>query len=127
MSTQQVHVKDLVSSTVTRARGEEAFANLERFLAQGPLELLVDGVELLSTSFLDEIVRLLAARGETSKVTFVTDDLLAVGKLARVSAVRGAHIYTRGANDAQRTLVVPRQVSSGQSTFAPVKVPADGG
>lgn len=126
MSTQQLHVKNLVSSTVTRARGEEAFANLERFLEQGPLELLLDGVELLSTSFLDEIVRLLASRGEMDKMTFVTNDVLAVGKLARISALRRVPIYTRAAHDARRTLVVPKQLSSGDSTFAPTKVPADG-
>jgi hypothetical protein len=77
----------------------------------------------LSTSFLDEIVRLLVAKNQSEKVTFVTDDILTLDKLKRISAVRRTRIYARG-TDHERVLLTPRQVASGDSTFSTTKVPA---
>ena len=120
---QQVHVRQLSQPSVTRARGAEASVSLARLLDNGPIELELDGVDLLSASFLDEIVRLLAKRSQIEKVTFVTDDILTLDKLKRISAVRNARIYARGTHDAQRIMLAPRQVASGDSTFSASKVP----
>ncbi len=92
---QRVDVKSLSPSTITRARGEEAFKKLRELLERGAVELQLDSVDLLSMSFLDEIVRLLASRRQTEQVTFVTDDPATMDKLERIAAVRSADICVR--------------------------------
>lgn len=118
-----MHVRQLAQPSVTRARGAEAFGSLAKLLENGPVDVKLDGVDLLSASFLDEIVRLLVAKSQSEKVTFVTDDILTIDKLRRISAVRNARIYARGTQDVERNVLAPRQVTSGDSTFSASKVP----
>lgn len=96
---------------------------MAKLLENGPVDVKLDGVDLLSASFLDEIVRLLVAKSQSEKVTFVTDDILTIDKLRRISAVRNARIYARGTQDVERNVLAPRQVTSGDSTFSASKVP----
>jgi len=114
----------LSASTVTRERGAEAFEKLATLLKQGNVELQLDGTELLSTPFLDEIVRLLASRNQVTEVTFVTDNADTVRKLQRIAAVRDVTIFGRGGKQPERAPVVPMPVAAG-GTFSATKPPVD--
>lgn len=119
----RIKVNELAAATLTRGRGAEAFAALAALLPGGPVEVVLDGAELLSASFLDEIVRQLALRGQSDVVTFVTDHATNLDKLARIAANREAKIYARGTRQVQRTVVEPRRVEL-RPTFTREKVEA---
>ncbi len=120
---QRINVTELAGTTITRARGEEAFGTLARLLEGGPAEIELDRAEMLSASFLDEIVRQLAAQGRSELVTFITDNSNTLDKLARIAANREAKIYARGALETHRRVVEPRRIEV-RATFQREKVEA---
>lgn len=79
-------------------------------LGDEPIELTLDGAELVSASFLDEVVRQLAETQALDRVTFVTGDNWMVQKLGRIAAIRGQTIYTRSPTDDSRRPVSARPV-----------------
>lgn len=106
----RVHIKDLSSSWLTRARGLEAYGNLERYLAEGPLEIDVTAVELVSTSFLDELVRRLLESSLLENITFIVDEPAVVEKLGRIASIRQAQIFKRSSRQEARELVSPIKI-----------------
>ena len=88
-------VKQLSRSSVTRARGHEAYRELRKQLANGPVEVDLRGEELLSISFLDEIVLRLLESSQLDRVTFLTADPTMLRRLGRVASIRKAPILFR--------------------------------
>jgi hypothetical protein len=75
----------------------------------GDLALSLDGVALLSLSFLDELIAGLAGTGDLERTVFVTDQPRTLEKLARVAFLhREIRIRVRGPRDVQAELVAPR-------------------
>jgi len=118
-----IHMEQLSPTGVTRRRGAEAFARLRAYLEQGAVDLSLLNIELVSASFLDEIVRQAAALGAAEKLTFITDQKSVVGKLERISSIRGARVFVQSPGDPARRLLEPRTVRN-EAKFSREKVPA---
>ena len=134
-----IKVQDLAGATVTRARGAEAASKLFPLLApegdtalpsfgsprreETPLEISLDGARLLSSSFLDEIIRQLAAPGLLERVAFVTGQQSTIEKLQRIAAIRNTMIYWHLPGEFAARPVSPRRVET-KATFASKKAAA---
>lgn len=102
-------VKELSESTVTRPRGHEAYRELLEYLKTGePLEIDLRGQELISGSFLDEIIINLKASNLLDKVTFLLSAEDTYKRLARIAATRNAQIFYRPSEHGDRRVVEPK-------------------
>lgn len=107
-----VHVKDLGSPALTRPRGREAGMRLRGERPAGDLVVSLDGLEMLSMSFLDGLVLDLAEAGELRRVTFQTQDSRMRGKLQRVADLHPSlTIFVTDANLAGRQVVRPTPIA----------------
>jgi hypothetical protein len=86
-------IKELSTSTVTRTKGNEAYRNLTGHLASTD-RLWIDlrNHELISFSFLDQLIFRLEDSQVLQKVTFITSDT-SYERLAQIAALRKATIY----------------------------------
>lgn len=119
----RVEVQGLSEHTVTRARGKEAAGRLLELVAQQEIDLYLDEAEVLSTSFLDEIVVELAAEAALPRVTFVMSDPATVAKLERIAAIREVALFQRRPSSDQRSAVRPSRRAT-PAIFSSEKVPA---
>ena len=93
MNTCVVDVTKLTAPCITRNRGREAAIKLSSCLNNCIIELDLRNAELVSLSFLDELIcqhQVLVNKGE---IKFITDDKYTENKLSRISAVRSITIY----------------------------------
>lgn len=90
----QISIRDLSRSTVTRSRGNQAYLKLLEYLRSGE-ELQIDlrGQELISISFLDELVIKLNAARLLDRVTFLLSAEDTYKRLAQIAAIRNARIF----------------------------------
>lgn len=90
MTTQRVHIFDLVDRTVTRSKGNLAYGNLKpRLDGDQLIEIDLSGDHPLSLSFLDEIARQLAEADRLGQVVFVVgEDEQVLRKLSRIAEIR---------------------------------------
>ena len=91
------HSVDLVKlchSFTTRRRGEEAYDALLPELHGGTVELNLDGVDVLSASFLDGLLLSLIGGGHLESVLFRSTDPRTTTRLERLSGVRDVDIYS---------------------------------
>lgn len=110
----RLHVTDLTTPCITRARGEEAFRALKTHLDKpGSVEIDLRGVDLLSSSFLDGLINSLAISGLLSNVTFAVDDADIRAKLARIAGLRKVTLFTSSGQ--KRVAVTP--IVSGKPNF----------
>ena len=121
---QRLRINEFVSSCMTRRRGEEAYQLLAPYMRSGPIEVEFDGANVVSSSFLDELVRNLNQADQTEAVTFVTDDDQILDKLARITGTRGAVIYVRS-EGAERHRVAPQTGVEYTTEFVSDKIFAD--
>jgi hypothetical protein len=119
----RIEVTELAGATVSRPRGAEAYAKLHQLLAQGPLDVALDGARILSASFLDELVLKLQRARELESVTFLVTDESTTRKLERIASIRAAIIYVQAAETMPRHIVERRDVHL-SPTFSSKKVPA---
>jgi hypothetical protein len=103
-----IPINKLSPSTVTRSRGNEAYRKVVEYLKTGE-SLVIDlrGQELISISFLDEVVIKLQSAQLLDKVAFlfVADDTHQ--RLAQVAALRKAQIfYTRNEQEDRKVIEV---------------------
>ena len=106
MASERLHITELESRTITRARGHMAYESLVRHLQDDqPIEIDLSGEQPLSLSFLDEIVRLLADSGRLGQITFVVDRPETLHKLGRVADVRQVDFHVLEAGAKQRKTV----------------------
>lgn len=117
-----VRVGDLGVPTLTRPRGREAYHRLRERWTEGSVVLVLDGVSMLSLSFLDGIVLELLAAGELDRVTFVTDDVRTEEKIGRVAGLHTeAVLYVRRPSEQERRSVVPAAVDVEDAELEPSK------
>ncbi len=102
-------IGDLGVPAATRPRGREAVQKFRQRWPAGDLAVSLDGVSLLSLSFLDELITGLAAGGDLARVVFVTDEPRTMEKLARVAFLHPeVQIRARGSHESQDESVAPR-------------------
>lgn len=69
----RIKITELSSRTITRGRGSEAYSALvDRMPASGIIEIEIPTDSPISLSFLDEIIRSLAADNQLARVRFLT-------------------------------------------------------
>ena len=104
-SVKRIHISDLSEVTVTRARGAEAFDRLAPQLSPDlMLELDLDGVDLLSPSFLDELILKLSKADAIEQVVFLTKDLVVLQKLRRAATYRRVALLVKSGDVSTRRL-----------------------
>jgi hypothetical protein len=87
-------IRELSSSTVTRTKGNEAYRNLKDHLASTD-RLWIDlrNHELISFSFLDQLISRLDDSQVLQKITFILASDSSYERLAQIAALRNATIY----------------------------------
>jgi len=86
-----VRVKKLAPRFLTRDRGREAYEKLEP-LKYDTLTIDLNGIQLISYSFLDEIVLRAAKADRLKNIIFKTGDDYALDKLAHIAGTRRVNI-----------------------------------
>ena len=102
----QLAITELTTPCLTRRRGRLA---AEAFLSRDDgdeIHLLLNGVEFLSLSFLDEFIFGLEKDGMLGRALFVTAKPQHLAKLARVSEIRNVEI--RRMIDGRREVIEPK-------------------
>ena len=89
MTIRMVRLVDMSESFMTRRRGKEAYRNLHPMLRPDTTIVLnLDGMPILSMSFLDELVLRLREDNKSDALVFQTEDPLTMSRLERISGVR---------------------------------------
>ena len=106
-----IQLKDLAPSAVSRSRGLEAYEGILKQLKPGvSLEIDLRGQELISMSFLDEIVIKLQSANLLDKVTFLFADDDIHQRLAQIAAIRDAQIFYKRSGKEERRIIEVRPV-----------------
>ena len=104
-----IPIKNLSPFTATRARGQKAHLNLIEHLRGGESVILdLRCQELISMSFLDEIILSLKSLGSLEKVTFLFDDPVIHQRIARIAAFREATIFYQSTESEQHKPIEPQ-------------------
>lgn len=104
-----IPVTKLASSTATRLRGQGAYVNLVEYLKGGEsVSLDLRGQELISMSFLDQIVLNLKAADLLDKVTFLLNEPAIHQRIARIAAFRDAVIFYKSSESEPRKPIEPQ-------------------
>ena len=84
----RVKIQDLSPVCVTRRRGADAFEALMKLDDGSNIEIDLNGTEMLSLSFLDELIYRLHQKLASERVAFVTSSPNHLAKLGRISGYR---------------------------------------
>jgi len=101
-----VRITELTSRGLTRRRAQQAYSELAARDDGTDITIRLDDAELLSLSFLDELVAKLAEGGLLPRVTFAVDRPDYVNRLRRVRDARDVELF-RNEGD-QRRPVSPK-------------------
>jgi hypothetical protein len=105
----KISVKLLAPVTLTRKRGAEAFEALHRYLKSNTdVNIDLDATEMLSLSFLDELVVRLSDADLLRKAAFVTQDPATMRKLGIIAQERNLTLYRRRTETDTTLRSVPR-------------------
>jgi len=104
----RITFNELSESGIGRARGHLAFRNLQTHLAAESVEIDFAGQDLVSMSFLDELVLRLIESNKLAKVVFVGSDPLVLEKLAQVAAIRNATIFVQSKRGELKRVLKPK-------------------
>ena len=116
----RVHISQLVSPCITRARGEEAGEKLQRYTDVEHIEVDLGDIEMVSLSFLDGLISHFLRLGREQNIVFQIDTPTLEDKLARVAGIRHAIIYYRyGEREIQQA--EPKLIDSHKATFMVTK------
>ncbi len=115
-----IHVNQLSQHFITRKRGLEAYKKLYRHLNLGPIVLNLNDVDMISYSFLDEIILMASKTSKLDKIVFCANSNALTDKLARISGVRNYHINIVTSNN-NSTKIRPKNFSCRQAIFADSK------
>jgi len=115
-----LRVTDLSSVCSTRKRGLEAWENLKRHLGADSIEIDLGNVDIVSFSFLDELIRqIVAGKVDPRGIIFKASDPAVMDKLERVAAIR--HVSFQSRSDGQLSQIVPKPPLSSRTTFVSEK------
>ena len=96
MNIKVIDITVLTNLCITRSRGKEAATKLSRLLNNNHIEIDLSKAELVSLSFLDELVCSYRDAVDKGIITFITSDKNTETKLSRISTVRSISIHCRG-------------------------------
>jgi hypothetical protein len=97
-----IPISDLSSPSLTRERGAEAYARLEKLFDHQHIELSLDSADSLSTSFLDELICKLRDSDRLKQVTFLTSKERVRRRLSQIAAVRNVALYLSARSGSKR-------------------------
>lgn len=104
-----IPVTNLSPSTTTRPRGNQAYRSLKEHLKSGEsVSVDLRGPDLISISFLDEIVMNLKDSDLLDKVTFIFTDRAVQQRIARIAAFRQASIFCKRSESEPREPITPQ-------------------
>lgn len=91
----RVSINRLPSPFITRGRAKEAYHGLRDHIAAGPIELDLNTADLISLSFLDEIILRLKEADQLDKVIFLATNQHVQDKLKQIASVRNVSFLLR--------------------------------
>src|SRR5712692_4688770 len=104
-----IRLNELSPATTTRSRGNSAFLQLRALLSKQPEPVELDlQSEVISTSFLDEIVRLLLEEGQLERVLFRVHQHEDLAKIATIAGLRNAKVRYVGLDTDLPKYATPR-------------------
>jgi hypothetical protein len=106
-----ISIESVASAYTNRARALQAIENLLPRLKSGPVLLRFDINELVSLSFIDELILRLTDADQLSSVIFVTERPHVLEKLAQIAAIRNAIIHYAVTPEAPPRVLEPRQTA----------------
>ena len=115
-----LRIEDLTQSGLLRRRGEQTYDKLQPAIESDYVDLNLDGMRSMSRSFMDGIILSLLNNGQLDKVTFVTDNQVFLGKLARISEIRDIQIYYRSSTHSERAVVPKSDTPQSKPVFVPL-------
>jgi hypothetical protein len=108
-----IPVSQLANSAMTRQRGREASTRLLSYLdSYDSIQIDSRATDLVSSSYLDEIVLNLKAAGAFDRVVFLVSDQTVLHRLAGIAAVRDARIFYRTNPRSPKDVVRPHPVQA---------------
>jgi len=117
MITTQMKISDFTPLCTTRSRAKEASAKLiKKLQLNSGVEIDIGCCEIVSVSFLDELLTNLQSILPENKIVFRINDQALEDKLALVSGMKSIDIFYR-INDEKVRKVVPRYVVSHEPEF----------
>ena len=121
MKSKHIFIEQFVQPCITRQRGKEAFSKLQEYLMETPVEIDFSNCEIVSLSFLDELISQICKSSELNKVIFRAPNPLIEDRLARISGFRNVSIFCRTNNKAVYE-VTPQLPVLEKATFVSDKV-----
>jgi len=115
-----VRIMNLSPICITRARGHQAYQNLRILLADSDVEIDLDGVDMVSASFLDALVSGLVQSATLHKVTFRVSNQTLRDKLARIAATRSLVLLYRS-HDEPPHVITPKPYTFSPTSFTITK------
>ena len=115
-----IRISELSKICATRRRGQEASSRLEPYLKSGMVDIDLDDVEVVSTSFLDELILHLVKIDSIEKVVFKCSTSILEDKLARISGIRNTKINYQ-LNGGQCKVITPRPFEPLKASFVKTK------
>jgi len=115
-----MHITELSSVCSTRKRGLEAWENLKRHLDTDSIEIDLGNVDIVSFSFLDELIRqIVAGQVDPQRIIFKVSDPAVRDKLEREAAIRC--VFLQYWSDGKLNQIVPKPPLSSEATFVSEK------
>lgn len=119
--TRDIRILDLGSPCLTRKKGREAAELLKPQVDAQTTILDLNGVEMLSFSFLDGLISELTAEVNAARLVFRADDPDVIDKLARIAAIRNICVFNQDTRHPARPLV-PTPLQKSEALFTATKV-----
>ena len=117
-----IPMKQLCSACVTRRRGQEAATKLRGQMPLQPVEIDLSDVQMVSASFLDELVCQLMPYVGSGNIVFRVTDADMERKLQQVAGIRSAPLFCRsGSGDIHQ--VIPKSPPTYKLTYVIAKTP----
>lgn len=115
-----INITDLTQSCLTRPRAKDATYAILKQMKNAPLYINLREAELISMSFLDDLIFSLAASANVRNVVFQTDDPAVLEKLARIASIRYVEIRYQDENN-EVQILAPKASSFEGSKFVASK------
>ena len=117
----QIRIEDLSLSCIMRSSGQEAARKLEEcFGITEHIEIDLNNVEIVSMSFLDELIYRLYESTNLDKVIFRVCDVFIKDKLERIAQIRSVRIRYRSGEEGI-SIATPRSPILHEATLAITK------
>ena len=112
-----IDINELTKMCVTRHRGKEAAEELSKYLDKPTVEIDLRGTELVSLSFLDELICHYLVFVNDGKIKFINNDKSTENKLSRIAAVRSIKAYCHRSQHAPFHAVVAEEYAAPTPMF----------